>query len=84
MIDSAARGAFAGFLDEKRYTANQIEFVSLLIDDLTELGVVESRRFYESPHTDLSPQGPDALFEADDSSRILEVVAEVRSRAGAA
>lgn len=57
---SAAKEAFAEFLDAKRYTANQIEFVNLVIDHLTEHGVIEARRFYESPFTDLSPTGPDA------------------------
>jgi type I restriction enzyme, R subunit len=78
---SAAKDAFGEFLDERRYTANQIEFVSLLIDDLTENGVIEPRRFYESPYTDISPQGPDALFESTEVDRLLEVVADVRRRA---
>jgi type I restriction enzyme, R subunit len=39
--------------------------------------VIEPRRFYESPFTDLSPQGPDALFESGDVDRLLDVVAEV-------
>lgn len=78
---SAAKDAFAEFLDDKRYNANQIEFVSLLIDELTENGVVDPRRFYESPYTDISPQGPDALFESSDVDRLLEVVADVRRRA---
>ena len=55
---SAAKEAFAEFLDDKRYTANQIEFVNLVIDHLTEHGVIEARRFYESPFTDLSPTAP--------------------------
>lgn len=63
------------------YTANQIEFVNLLIDECTENGVVEPQRFYESPYTDLSPQGPDALFEPDELDRLFEVVADVRRRA---
>jgi hypothetical protein len=57
---SAAKEAFAEFLDDTRYTAKQIEFVNLVIDHLTEHGVIEARRFYESPFTDLSPTGPDA------------------------
>lgn len=81
---SAAKSAFAEFLDDKRYNANQIEFVSLLIDELTENGVVDPRRFYESPYTDISPQGPDALFESSDVDRLLEVVADVRRRAAVA
>lgn len=81
---AAAKEAFAEFLDDKRYTANQIEFVSLLIDYLSENGVIEPRRFYESPFTELSPQGPDALFDSSDVDRLLEVAAEVRRRAEAA
>jgi type I restriction enzyme, R subunit len=77
---TAAKDALADFLDDKRYTANQIEFVSLVIDDLTENGVVEARRFYESPYVDISPHGPDAIFESADVDRLLEVVAEVRRR----
>ncbi|MDZ4828308.1 MAG: type I restriction-modification enzyme R subunit C-terminal domain-containing protein [Actinomycetota bacterium] len=72
------------FLDETRFNANQIEFVNLAIDYLTENGTIEPRRFYESPFTDLSPQGPDALFESSDVDRLLEVVGEVRRRAEAA
>jgi type I restriction enzyme R subunit len=81
---SAAKEAFAEFLDDKRYTANQIEFVNLVIDHLTENGVIEARRFYESPFTDLSPTGPDALFESADVDRLLAVVADIRHNAGAA
>jgi type I restriction enzyme R subunit len=81
---SAAKEAFAEFLDDKRYTANQIEFVNLVIDHLTEHGVIEARRFYESPFTDLSPTGPDALFESADVDRLLAVVADIRHNAEAA
>ena len=81
---SAAKEAFAEFLDDKRYNANQIEFVNLVIDHLTEHGVIEARRFYESPFTDLSPTGPDALFESTDVDRLLAVVADVRRNAEAA
>jgi len=77
----AAKEAFGEFLDAQRYTANQIEFVNLVIDELSDNGVIEPRRFYESPFTDVSPQGPDALFESADVDRLLAVVAAVRRRA---
>ena len=64
--------------------ANQIEFVNLIIDELTEHGVVEPRRFYESPFTDVSPHGPDALFEADEVDRLVAAVDRVRHNADAA
>lgn len=81
---AAAKDAFATFLDQHLYSANQIEFVNLLIDELAANGVIEPCRFYESPFTDLSPQGPDALFESTDVDRLLDVVADVRRRAEAA
>jgi type I restriction enzyme R subunit len=39
--------------------------------------VVEAARLYESPFTDLTPQGPDGLFSSaqiDDLVRVLETV----------
>lgn len=81
---SAAKEAFAEFLDDKRYTSEQIEFVNLVIDHLTECGVIEAVRFYESPFTDISPTGPDDLFRSDEVDRLLDVVAKIRHNAEAA
>lgn len=81
---AAAKEAFASFLDTHRYGVNQIEFVNIVINELTQNGVIEPLRFYQSPFTDVSPQGPDALFPATDVDRLLEVVADIRRRAEAA
>jgi type I restriction enzyme R subunit len=81
---AAAKDAFATFLDQHVYSANQIEFVNLLIDELAANGDIEPRRLYESPFTDLSSQGPAALFESTDVDRLLDVVADIRRRAEAA
>ena len=63
---AAAKAAFAEFLDDKRYSRNQIEFVNLIIDELSSTGVIEARRVYESPYDGLAPEGPEAIFvEAD-------------------
>ena len=76
--------AFAGFLDESTWSANQIEFVNLIIGDLTRNGVVEPSRFYESPFTDLSPQGPESLLTEPEIGRLVQVLADVRHNAAVA
>jgi type I restriction enzyme R subunit len=58
----AAKEALAGFLAGKTLAANQIEFVNLIVDHLTEHGVMDAAMLYESPFTDLTPRGPDELF----------------------
>ncbi len=73
---AAAKGAFAQFLDDKQYSKNQIEFVNLIVDYLTEHGVVEPGRVYDSPFTSVAPEGPEGLFGSADVSRIFEVIDE--------
>jgi type I restriction enzyme R subunit len=77
MDRSAAKEALGNFAGGKTLTANQIEFVSLVIDHLAEHGFVEPVTLYESPFTDITPHGPDALFapaELDELLRSLELV----------
>jgi len=64
----AAKAALAGFLAGKTATANQIEFLNLIVNHLTEHGLIETARLYESPFTDLTPQGPDSLFIRNNST----------------
>ena len=80
----AAKTAFAGFLAGQSLTANQIEFVNLVIEHLTEHGVMDPALLYESPFTDVTPQGPDGLFNAQQVGALLEVLARVKSAAEAA
>ena len=64
--------------------ANQIEFVSLIVHHLTEHGVMDARRLYESPFTDLAPHGPDGLFSQSSMDELLSVLDDVRRAATAA
>ena len=78
---AAAKRAFAKFLDNKRYSTNQIRFVDMVIDYLTEHGTVEERRVYESPFISVAPQGPDAIFVSDDVDEFFEIVKHLRNTA---
>jgi type I restriction enzyme, R subunit len=79
----AAKSAFAGFLADRNWSANQIEFVNLIIDHLTETGAMDPRRLYESPFTDFDDQGVSGLFPQADVVRIVELLNDVRGRAAA-
>ncbi len=78
---AAAKQAFARFLDDKRYTSNQIEFVNLVIDYLTERGTIEPARIYDSPFTAIAPQGPDAIFSAPDLDEFFNIVQHLHDTA---
>ena len=47
------------------FRANQIEFVNLVVNHLTEHGVMDAAILYESLFTDLTPRGPDGLFNSE-------------------
>jgi type I restriction enzyme R subunit len=80
----AAKEALAGFLDRKSLGANQIEFVNLIVNHLTDHGVMEAAMLYESPFTDLTPHGPDGLFSSSQVDELVRILNTVRTMAIAA
>jgi type I restriction enzyme R subunit len=79
----AAKEVLAGFIAGRSLTANQIEFISLIIDHLTENGAMDARRLYESPFTDFDDQGVNGVFSSDDAIVLVALLRDVRSRAAA-
>ena len=79
----AAKDAFGQFLAGGTATPNQIEFVDLAIDYLTEHGLMEPALLYESPFTDVSPQGPEAIFSSAEVDQMIEILADIRDKAAA-
>lgn len=60
---AAVNQAFAAYLDETRFSVEQIRFVSLIVDELTANGMMEPARLYESPYVEHGHV--DAIFPAD-------------------
>lgn len=79
----AAKDAFSAFLAGSTFTANQIEFIDLVIDHLIERGILDPRRLYESPFTDFDDQGVNGVFELSDVKALVKVINEIKSRAAA-
>ena len=77
----AAKDALAGFLTGKTLSANQIEFINLIIDHLTEHGCMDAAMLYTSPYTDISPLGVDGVFQAPQVSELVNVLEEIKRRA---
>lgn len=72
MDREAAKAAFAGFA--AKLTGNQNEFVNLVIDHLTEFGVIDAGELYDSPFTDVAPKGPDGLFTQELLGELVAVL----------
>lgn len=83
MDRAAAKEAFAGFLRGRSLTADQIELVDMVVDHLTENGVMDAGRLYEPPYTERSPLGIDGLFESDAVDEVVAILDEVRRKAAA-
>jgi type I restriction enzyme R subunit len=79
---NAAKLAFAEFLDDKRYSKNQIEFVNLIINELTERGLVEAARVYETPYDGIAPEGPEAIFVEADLDKLFATLEAFTAAAG--
>jgi len=77
----AAKQALATFLSGKTLNSNQIEFIDLIVNHLTEHGVMEASLLYESPFTDITPHGPDGLFPSIHVEELLQLLSSIRSRA---
>lgn len=77
----AASDALSGFLAGKSFSANQIEFSNLVIQHLTEHGVMSATRLYESPFTDITPSGPDGLFDSEQVDALLSALGEIEAGA---
>jgi type I restriction enzyme, R subunit len=76
-----AKQAFSQFVMGTTATASQLEFIDLIVQHLTENGVMEPERLYESPFTDINPQGPEGIFSSAKVDQLVKVLAEIRLRA---
>ncbi|HEY9685146.1 MAG TPA: DEAD/DEAH box helicase family protein [Oculatellaceae cyanobacterium] len=75
--------AFGQFLEDSTYNANQIRFVSQIVDYLTQNGIMDPARLYEPPFTDFSNNGLDGVFEDEAANRIVDLIRTINRNAAA-
>jgi type I restriction enzyme R subunit len=68
-------------MDGKTFSANQIEFIQTIVENLTKTGVVDPARLYEAPYTRLSAKGVEGVFRDAEVEQLIAVLEEVRLRA---
>jgi type I restriction enzyme R subunit len=79
----AAKRAFTEFLDGRRLTADQLEFIDLVIDHLTARGVMDPKLLYEAPFTDFDRNGVEGVFDQPDVVRLVQILREIEPRLAA-
>lgn len=77
----AAKQALGKFSSGFAASADQIEFINLIIDHLTHHGIMKPGLLYESPFTDISSQGPEGIFSSEQVDALVSVLSEIRAAA---
>ncbi|MGV9709338.1 DEAD/DEAH box helicase family protein [Gordonia sp. NPDC003424] len=70
----AVNERFADFLTDTNASADQIDFVGLIVDHLTRNGTMEPGRLYDPPFTDRAPHGPDQVFDMEKLTRLVGII----------
>ena len=80
---TAAKRAFDGFLLGRKLTAHQHEFIDMMIDHLTERGIMDPRLLYAAPFTDIDPLGVAGVFGESEVVQLIQSLQEVQGSAAA-
>ena len=83
MDRGAASEALSAFIGDTSLTGNQLAFVNLIIDQLTQRGAVPTRLLYEAPFTDFAPKGPDELFTDAQVTQLVDALHRLTATAAA-
>jgi len=79
----AAKDAFSKYLDTTRFNANQIRFIEMIINHLTQKGTMDAGMLYEQPFTNLHYTGVEGVFKGEDAvvGEILGVIRSINANA---
>jgi type I restriction enzyme R subunit len=75
----AAKDAFGKFLNDSQCSTSQIQFIELIIDYLTQKGVMDPGLLYEDPFTGIHYEGLDGVFPGSQGDEIINILDAVRN-----
>lgn len=78
---AAVSEAFGGFIAAGTATAAQIEFIEMVIEHLTDQGMMDPSLLYEPPFTAIAPTGPEHLFDEAKVVRLVSTIREINDSA---
>lgn len=70
----AVQEAFSKYLQGSSYNEKQIRFIEMMIDHLTQNGVLDAAQLYEAPFNQIHYEGIDGVFSEADADNIFGVV----------
>jgi type I restriction enzyme R subunit len=73
--------AFGDFISAGTATAAQIEFINMVIEQLTDQGTMPPELLYSPPFTDIAPTGPEAVFGVEAANALFERIEMFNSSA---
>lgn len=79
----AAKDAFSSLSEIGSLTASQLHFIDLIVNYLSERGVIDPELLYQSPFTDLSDQGLAGVFPSDTAHELIRIVRRIEASAAA-
>ncbi len=74
----AASATFEEFLSDAA-SPNQIEFIGMIVDHLTQNGAMDPALLYESPFIDVAPLGPGNIFSEDKVVRLMDRIEAINT-----
>lgn len=78
---NAAKLAFGELLTGKTLNSQQIRFIDMMINFFSVKGIIEPAMLFEPPFTDIDTSGIMGVFDAEISSKIIELIAKINHTA---
>ena len=71
---------YTALKDNRKLTADRLEFLNLIIDHLTARGVMDPKLLYETPFTGFDTKGVEGVFEHSDVVRLVQILRDIEPK----